>query len=277
VTDEKGATPKFNLSYRFTDTVLVYATYSRGFRPGGVNRVGDLPPYRADYLGNYEIGWKTQWLDNRLRFNGAVFRENWKDFQFFVLGPSSVTEIANAGQAKITGVETEINFAASRTLTLSGGFSLTEPKLSQDYCGVLRATSCPDPLAPKGEQLPTTPKFKGNATARYTFAVREFNAYAQGAYVYQSQNGEDLRTVKRNILGPQRAYGVLDLAAGAERHGTSFELFINNVLDKRADIYNFAEGSALRNDRGLRVDQHAAHHRHQVRAEILEDRSALGI
>jgi iron complex outermembrane recepter protein len=85
VADEKGATLKFNLSYKFTDTVLVYATYSRGFRPGGVNRVGDLPPYRADYLGNYEMGWKTQWLDNCLRFIGAVFRENWKDFQFSLL------------------------------------------------------------------------------------------------------------------------------------------------------------------------------------------------
>jgi outer membrane receptor protein involved in Fe transport len=239
--DEKGSTPKFNLSYKFTSTLLVYATYSRGFRPGGINRVGDLPPYKADYLGNYELGWKTQWFENRLRFNGAVFRENWKDFQFSFLGPNSVTEIANAGQAKITGLETEIDFAATRALTLSGGFSLTDAKLAQDYCGVLGETSCPEPLAPAGQMLPTTPKFKGNATARYAFGVKEFNAYAQAAYVYQSQSWEDLRTIERNILGPQRAYGVLDIAVGAERHGTSFELFINNVADKRADIYNYAE------------------------------------
>jgi iron complex outermembrane recepter protein len=90
-----------------------------------------------------------------------VFGENWKDFQLSFLGPSSVTEIANAGQAKITGVETEIDFAASRTLTVSGGFSITEPKLSQDYCGVLSDTSCPDPLAPKEEQLPTTAEVQG--------------------------------------------------------------------------------------------------------------------
>ncbi len=37
----------------------MYATYSKGFRPGGINRVGDLPPYGADFLKNYEIGWKT--------------------------------------------------------------------------------------------------------------------------------------------------------------------------------------------------------------------------
>ena len=46
--DESGNSPKVNLTYRFTDQALVYATYSEGFRPGGVNRVGDLPPYDAD-------------------------------------------------------------------------------------------------------------------------------------------------------------------------------------------------------------------------------------
>jgi len=239
--DEKGATPKFNLAYKFTDTVLVYATYSRGFRPGGINRVGNLPPYKADYLSNYEIGWKTQSFDNRLRFNGAVFAENWKDFQFSFLGPNSVTQIANAGQAKIKGLETELDFAATHALTLSGGFSLTDPKLSQNYYGFCGDVPCTTPQAPAGQQLPTTPKFKGNLTGRYAFGIKEFNAYAQAAFVYQSQSWEDLRTLERNIIGPQRAYGALDLAAGAERHGTSFELFVTNVLDKRADIYNYAE------------------------------------
>jgi outer membrane receptor protein involved in Fe transport len=157
------------------------------------------------------------------------------------LGPNSVTQIANAGSAKITGFETEIDFAPTRALTLSGGFSLTDAKLSQNYYGFCGNVPCVIPQAPEGQMLPTTPKFKGNATARYAFGVKEFNAYAQAAYVYQSQSWEDLRTVERNILGPQRAYGVLDIAAGAERHGTSFELFINNVADKRADIYNYAE------------------------------------
>ncbi len=53
---------------------MIYATWSQGFRPGGINRVGSLPPYKADYLDNYEFGWKTEWLDHHLLWNGAVFQ-----------------------------------------------------------------------------------------------------------------------------------------------------------------------------------------------------------
>ena len=44
---------------------MFYATWSEGFRPGGINRRGTLPPYMSDFLTNYEIGWKTDWPDNR--------------------------------------------------------------------------------------------------------------------------------------------------------------------------------------------------------------------
>ena len=72
-TKEDGVTPRVNLTYKFTEEAMVYATYSEGFRPGGINRRGTLPPYEADWLTNYELGWKSTWFDNRLRFNGAVF------------------------------------------------------------------------------------------------------------------------------------------------------------------------------------------------------------
>ena len=64
-TDESGNTPKFNLAYKFDEERMVYVTYSEGFRPGGVNRRGDFPPYDADYLTNYEAGWKTTWAGGR--------------------------------------------------------------------------------------------------------------------------------------------------------------------------------------------------------------------
>ena len=78
MTDGSGTTPKVTLTYKFDDQRLVYATYSEGFRPGGVNRVGAAATYAADTLKNYEIGWKTTWFDNHLRFNGAIFQEDWE-------------------------------------------------------------------------------------------------------------------------------------------------------------------------------------------------------
>ena len=115
---ESGNSPKVNLTYRITEDAMTYVTYSEGFRPGGVNRVGILPPYKADFLKNYEVGWKTDWFDRRVRFNGAIFREDWNDFQFSFLGPNSVTQIANAGKARIKGIETDLMFAATDNLTI---------------------------------------------------------------------------------------------------------------------------------------------------------------
>ena len=60
---QNDSTFRFNATFHATDDVMFYATWSEGFRPGGVNRRGTFPPYKADFLTNYEIGWKTEWAD----------------------------------------------------------------------------------------------------------------------------------------------------------------------------------------------------------------------
>src|SRR5262249_53389754 len=96
-TDGAGETHKVNLSWHIDDTKMVYATYSTGFRPGGINRRGDFADYAPDDLSNYEIGWKTTWADGRFRWNGAIYDEEWAHFQFSTLPPNSnsFTIIAN--------------------------------------------------------------------------------------------------------------------------------------------------------------------------------------
>jgi outer membrane receptor protein involved in Fe transport len=254
--DESGNTPKLSVSYKFDPDHMVYATWSKGFRPGGVNRVGVLPPYTADFLTSYELGWKTSWLGNRLRFNGAIFRENWKDFQYGFLAPgsNSVTQIANAGTARINGLEAQIDWAMAQGLTLSGGVSFIDSKLTENYCasldanGARQTVTCLDAngdaqpfAAPKGQQLPITPKFKGNLGLRYAFALGGLNAHLQGVFTYQSSAQSDLRPVERDVLGVQAAYSTVGLTAGIEKNSYSVELFANNLLDKRADTYRYAE------------------------------------
>jgi iron complex outermembrane recepter protein len=92
-TDQSGETHKVSLSWQAAPSKLLYATYSTGFRPGGINRRPDVIPFKADTLTNYEIGWKTQWFDRRLRLNGAVFYEKWKNVQFGIApaGANGVT------------------------------------------------------------------------------------------------------------------------------------------------------------------------------------------
>ena len=122
-TEESGSLGRFNLTYQIDDDRMVYATWSEGYRPGGINRRGTLPPYLSDFLTNYELGWKTSWANNRLILNGAIFREEWEDFQFSYLGQNGLTEIRNAAQAQIDGVELDLSWAATYNLMISGGFA----------------------------------------------------------------------------------------------------------------------------------------------------------
>ncbi|HEY6641212.1 TonB-dependent receptor [Povalibacter sp.] len=237
VSDE-DTIPRVNLSYRFDDDVMVYATYSRGFRPGGINRNGTVPPYKPDYLDNYELGWKTVWGGNRVRFNGAVFLEKWDDIQFSFLPPSGagLTVIRNAGSAEIKGIEMDLAWAASEILTLSGGMSYLDAKLTEDYI--------PDPEEPPtasdGTQLPITPEFKANLTARFVFPVGQLNGSFQGSAVYQGSSWSDLQDADRAALGKQPSYTIADFSAGVGRDSYTVELFVNNAFDERAEFYKFA-------------------------------------
>jgi outer membrane receptor protein involved in Fe transport len=245
-----GNTPKFTLTYKFNPDRLIYATYSKGFRPGGINRVGNLPPYQADFLKNYEIGWKTTWADNHLRYNGAIFREDWNNFQFAFLGANGLTRIANAGAARVTGIEQELQWAVAHGFSLAAGLTLLDPKLTENYCGVITAdgspvTDCPSaaapkpPQAPNGQQLPGTSKVKGNLIARYDFPLGDWQAYGQGAFVYQSAQWSDLRTLQREEIGVAPAFGTLDLSTGIARNSYYLDLFLTNVFDERGQLFRF--------------------------------------
>ena len=94
---------------------------------------------------------------------------------------------------------------------------------------------------PANSHLPTTPKFKGDLTARYHFAIGEVNAHLQAAYVYQSEVLSDIRPAVVVYLRNMPAYGLLDLTFGVDKGRSSVELFVNNVLDKRAEIYRYTE------------------------------------
>ena len=255
---DHGTVPRVNLTYKITPDALVYATYSEGFRPGGVNRtaVAGIGPYQADYLKNYEIGWKTQWLDNRVRYNGAMFWENWQDFQFSFLGPNSLTIIENGGNARIKGIENEIEFVPTSAISLSTNFTLLDARLTQNYCGTAGVTNCPDqvtpnvfggapvigPLAPAGTNLPVTPRFKGNVVARYTMdEFMGWKPFTQLSYVYQNKTTPVLLKNEVENIGIQPAYGLMDLAAGAHMNGTQVQVVITNLLDRSAELTRFAQ------------------------------------
>jgi iron complex outermembrane recepter protein len=245
----KGTTPKFNLTYHIDDDRLLYATFSRGFRPGGVNRIanaGVSAPYKPDFLTNYEIGWKTAWFGRTLRFNGALYVDDWKNFQYDFLGPNSVTIIANAAQARSKGAEAELQWAATHNLTLTANAAYTDARLTANYCGTVDAggnpiTNCASPLAPSGTQLPVTPPFKGNMTARYTFPLGGYEAFAEGTLVDQDAVWPDLRLVQRSLIGSQPGFTTFDLSTGIQEKTYSLEIYAKNLFNETVQLYRYAE------------------------------------
>jgi outer membrane receptor protein involved in Fe transport len=102
-----------------------------------------------------------------------------------------------------------------------------------------------DVQAPDGQQLPVTPKFKGNLIARYTFNVGSLDAYLQGAAAYIGKRWADLRTAQRDVLGEVPDYTIANFSAGFGNDSYSVELFVNNAFDEEGQTDRWAQCDAL--------------------------------
>lgn len=242
-TSDTDAIYKLNATYKITPDILVYATWSQGFRPGGINRRGNLPPYLPDTLDNYELGWKTTF--GAVTFNGAIYQEDWNEIQLSFLGENGLTEIRNAGIARIRGVEADFTYRAGG-LTLSASGSYNDATIRRDFCRIANpAFDCTfDPgdgrenalLAPAGTQLPITAKFKGNAIARYEFPIGGWDGHVQGAVSYIGRRRSDLRTVENAIKGFFDPYAVADFSIGMRKDNLRFELYATNLFNSNGVI-----------------------------------------
>src|SRR6202167_5972715 len=271
-----GHTERATLSYKFDPDKLVYATFSTGFRPGGINRVYDAsihaiyPSYQSDQLKNYEIGWKTQWFNERLRWNGAVFFEQWNNFQFSDLGPNSVTVVQNAASAQSSGLETNVEWVVGGGWLLSGSATYLDAQLTSNFCGTLTLTfpaNCPTqnsgrpgtpitfadgttrlgPYAPSGTRLPGTPRLKANLVSRYSFPIGDWNGFAQAAAVYQDSSVPLLFPVfyqpgpqGQTHLGELPPYTLVNIATGVEHNGMTAQVRLENVFNNLGELTRFS-------------------------------------
>jgi iron complex outermembrane recepter protein len=240
-TSGDGFLPKVNLTYKIGEIGLVYATYSEGFRPGGVNRRGGLPAYRPDTLINYELGWKTTWMDGRLRLNGAIFHELWQEMQLGFVGLNGLTTISNVGNATINGVEADITWANGEGFTLTASGTYVDATLDGNYCkldtGNAQCSGVGDSIqAPAGTRLPVSPDFKASGIARYRWDLGEYDMHVQGSLTYRGALESRLTTAERAVFGTTKAYTSIDFSAGGDRGNYSFEIFGNNITNSRGIV-----------------------------------------
>ena len=245
---DDGFTYRFNATYKPQEDLMFYATWSKGFRPGGINRQPGFPGYGPDFLINYELGWKTSF--GPLRWNGAIYHQRWQEFQFSFLGPNSLTIVQNGRDAKINGIESDINYVRGG-LTLNAAAAYTSAKTKGNICNapieVDPSPDCtgldndgdPDEIAvPSGRRLPVTPKFKFTGTARYAWDMGVGKAHAQVALVHQGSAPAFLKNDDA-ILGKIPASTLVDLFAGYDWRNMSVQLFATNVFDKRNQLSRF--------------------------------------
>jgi iron complex outermembrane receptor protein len=229
-----GETHKLSLSWQVDDSRMLYATYSTGYRPGGINRPIGFAPFNSDTLKNYEAGWKTEWLNDALRFNGAIYREVWDGVQYALPGANGTVSVVNAGNAHIDGFETEVD-AVLGDLRLSGSGSYNYARLVTPFCTTISGVAHCDLgiAAPSGTDLPVTPRFKGNATARYNFEMQEIPLYAQLALFYQSGNSSLLTVSQNSALGNVGPFATVDFSLGGTlKNGMTVELFVKNIFNE---------------------------------------------
>jgi iron complex outermembrane receptor protein len=246
-----GHIHRLNAQWKPHEGLMFYATWSRGFRPGGINRQPGLPAYQPDFLTNYEAGWKTTF--GHFRWNGAIYHQIWKGLQFSFLGQNSLTQIQNGRDARVNGIESDINYSEGG-LTLTAAAAYTDAKTKGNICHVAISI---DPLpdcsgfdahvpprpdfivAPSGTRLPITPKFKASATARYQWPMWTGNAHVQGVIAYQGSAPSDIDVNQANLLGKIKSSTLVDLFVGYDWGKFSMELFGSNVFDERNELSRF--------------------------------------
>ncbi|MEX0735623.1 MAG: TonB-dependent receptor [Steroidobacteraceae bacterium] len=248
-TEESGSVAKLNLTYRFDDDRLIYATYSEGFRNGGTNpvRPASILPrsFASDELTNIEFGAKTEWLDNRLRLNIALYSMEWDDFAVQIEDPQDLVfqlGYVNLPSAEIQGIESEFSFAISEAWQLDATLGYNDAEVSEAV--VLQFTPDTDPIpVTKGARLPLTPDWSASLGIEYRSPGRLLNAqpFARLDLAYVGESVNNLEGIE-SVVAPggvqvQEAYDTGDFRIGLEAENWSASLFVDNVWDERANLF----------------------------------------
>jgi iron complex outermembrane receptor protein len=261
-TSKDGAVWKFNTSYKFTPDLMVYATYSKGYRIGGPNRVAPCPnpvpvnqqnacalpneqQFGPDTTKNIELGIRAGLFDRKLTFNLAVYHIDWNGIQLnsaTFYGATGIT--VNGGKARSQGAEFSFQARPIEGLSIQGTYSYVDAQLEEDVPNLITIRTTPGDYDSrpkftqlpglKGDRLPGSAKNSGSLGATYTYPL------ASGASIV----GNWTAVYRGNVLsriGGDRTYATLIPSYVTHRASLtyqtdtySFTLFGNNIFDKYA-------------------------------------------
>lgn len=262
--EEDGFSPRVVLSYEPTPSQNYYASYSEGFRTGGVNApitedacpravrealgIPDVPPpFKSDKTKNYELGAKLQVLEN-VGINTAVYKVNWTEYQQSVSrdcgGVTSFAFTGNAGSVENRGFEAEVVAQPLTGLRLTGGIALVDAKFN-DGVPTLGIVA--------GERLWDVPKWVYNASGEYSFGLTN----TLGAAVRLNANyvADTTTALAQIVPAPIREhYTMVNLSTEVGTGPWSVAFYVNNLTDISPSYgLDWIPGSALVPDRYSKV------------------------
>ena len=247
----RRASWKFNTAYKIDNSNQVYATWSQGFRRGGVNALPPTEPaanyvtpsalfkVQPDTADNYEVGVKgTLW--NRIRYSAAIFDINWHNIQEGAqLTPFVYPGAVNLGDGYSRGLETELLANITEHVSAQLGYTYDETKLTSISAEALAGLSVPPPAA--GGPLPGTPKNSlalGFEYGHVGFAGGELRYAINGHY-----QGPVLSAVSATIprVG---GYTTLGTRASFARSSWVTTVYVDNLtnvlgINTYSDPYNY--------------------------------------
>ena len=221
--------------YHFSSGGMVFARFATGFRPGGPNFPvpGLAPVYDPDQTYNYELGIKTKFWDGRGSLDVTGYYLKWKDFLAFA-SAGGLNGLANAGDARVYGVEAGATLRPVDGFSLSGTLAFSDSKITRV-----------DPaagIAQVGDTLPYNPRWSGSLSAEYRAPVDgRWQAAVRGTARFSGKRNSSPQSSLGfpNYVLP--GYSLFDLHAGLESDRVDIDLFVKNITDKRAQLAAFTQ------------------------------------
>lgn len=183
--------PKAGIDWSPIEPLLVYATYSQGFKSGGFsvsNQASNpTPKYDPERVTAYELGFKSHWFEGRkLTFNAAGFYNDYEDIQLTVQTADPMTNMnvrttQNAGRSRIKGFEAEFTAQPVRGLSFNGGLGYVDAKFDSLVAGA-RAFGFR-----VGDRVPQIPDWTFNVGAQYAFDVALGELTLRGDVAYKGE------------------------------------------------------------------------------------------
>jgi outer membrane receptor protein involved in Fe transport len=285
---ESGFKSRGNLTWHITPDIMVYYTFSQGFRPGGFNQNGEaqhafgtdqvaqyLIPrsYSSDNLTNNEIGWKTEFFDHRLQWNGAVYRENWDNVQIEFFNPGVVGNLfydTNGQNFRIKGIETSLVGRVTSGLTLQYAASWNQsvqtnsPQLIDNnplsanfgkpittVCGGSFYTgscnSVTNPFGPTGAPSADAPPIQMSARGRYEWTIAEYTPFLQVGFTHTghsfTQAGSNPTILPGGAINTSRGrfeippYSTFNASIGVAKDAWWVNLYGENLANSNASTF----------------------------------------